>query len=144
MLTKDPNFGIFSHTSGRVIETYQIDWSRVYSIFDNEDLSDIQTNQSDYQRIRDSRLHSIADRPSILPYNDVVKWIMEHANPRDCSFNDNAGSQLATFRLEVLPTSYALKPIIQPLNKEFSQASKTKFNFEEMSKSWMNEPSKFS
>ena len=42
ILTKEPNFGIFSDTSGRVTETYQIDWSRAYSIFDNDDLSDIE------------------------------------------------------------------------------------------------------
>ena len=41
MLTKDPNFGIFSDTSGRVSETYQVDWSMIYSIFDNYDLSNI-------------------------------------------------------------------------------------------------------
>ena len=41
MLTKDPNFGIFSDTSGRITKTYQIEWPRVYSIFDNDDLPDI-------------------------------------------------------------------------------------------------------
>ena len=30
-----------SDTSGQVSETYQLDWSRVYSIFDNNDLSDL-------------------------------------------------------------------------------------------------------
>ena len=42
MLTKEPNFGVFSDTSGRVSETYQLDWSRIYSIFYNNDLSDFQ------------------------------------------------------------------------------------------------------
>ena len=40
MFTKDPNFGVFSNISGKVYETYQLDWSRVYSIFDNNELSD--------------------------------------------------------------------------------------------------------
>ena len=48
MLTKDPNFGIFSDTSGRVSETYEVYWSRIYSIFYNNDLSDIQNDQSAY------------------------------------------------------------------------------------------------
>ena len=48
MLTKDPNFGIFSNTSGRIFETYQIDWSRVYSIFYNDDLSYILNDQQYY------------------------------------------------------------------------------------------------
>ena len=45
MLTKDLNFGIFSNTSGRITETYQIEWSRVYEIFDDEFFFAIQDNQ---------------------------------------------------------------------------------------------------
>ena len=74
----------------------------------------------------------------------MVKWIMEHANPKDHSFNDSVGSCLDTFCPEVFTRAYALKPAIQPLNAEFFQAFKTKFNFDEMVKYWMNEPSKFS
>ena len=92
MLTKDLNFGIFSDPYGRITDTYQIEWPRVYAIFDNDDFSDIQRNQLAYQRIRDSGLHSIASKPAILPYNDAVKWITEHANPKDHSFNDSTGS----------------------------------------------------
>ena len=73
MLTKDLNFGIFLDTSGRITDTYQIKWPRVYAIFDNDEFSDIQNNKLAYQRISDSRLHSIASRPAILPYNEVVK-----------------------------------------------------------------------
>ena len=54
MLTKDPNFNVFSDTSGRIAEIYQIEWPKVYSIFDNDDLSDIQNDQLAYQKIRDS------------------------------------------------------------------------------------------
>ena len=91
MLTKDPNFGIFLDTSGRIdTDTYKIEWPRVYAIFDNDDFSDIQDNQLAYQTIRDSGLHSITARTAILPYNGVVKWIVEHANPKDRSFSDSA------------------------------------------------------
>ena len=135
MLTKDPNFGIFSDTSGRVTKTYQIDWSRIYSIFDNENLSDIQNDQLAYQKIRDSGLHAIATRPSILPYTDPIKWIMDNENPKDRCFNGNSWSQLATFRPEVFIKAYGLKPAIQPLNAEFAQSSKNRYNFNEMLKS---------
>ena len=97
-----------------------------------------------YQRIRDSRLHSITDRPIILPYNDTVKWIVEHANPKDRSFNDSAGSQLANFRPEVFIRAYGLKLVRQLLTIEFAKAAKTRFNFDEMLKSWMHQPGKFS
>ena len=91
MLTKDPKFGIFSNTSCKSSETYLIDWSQVYSIFYNNDLSDISNDQLAYQRIRDSRLHAIAARHVVFPYNNAVKWIVEHANRTDRSFNDISG-----------------------------------------------------
>ena len=109
MLTKDPNFGIFLDTSGRITDAYQIKWPRVYAIFDNDEFSDIQNKPLAYQRIRDSWIHSIASRPAILPYNGVVKWIMEHVNSKDHSFNDNAGSQLANFYPEAFTRAYGLK-----------------------------------
>ena len=92
MFTKDPNFCVFSDTSSWVTETYQLDWSRFYSIFDNNDLSDFQSDQIVYERIRDSGLHMIAARPTILPYKDVVIWIIDHANVKDCSFNTSTES----------------------------------------------------
>ena len=122
MLTKDPNFGFFSDTSGRFIETYQIDWSRIYSIFYNDNLSDIQNDQPTYQKISDFGLHAIAARPSIIPYTNPTKWIVDNANPKYWSFNDNTGSQLATFPPKVFIKAYGLKPPIQPLNAEFDQS----------------------
>ena len=109
MLTKDPNFGIFSDTSGRVTETYQIDWSRIYSIFDNDDFSNIQEDRLAYQRIKDSGIHAIVARPAILPYNDMVKWIIEHVNPKYHSFNDKLGSHLTNFHPDVFVKAYGLK-----------------------------------
>ena len=92
MFTKDPNFGVFFDTSSRVTETYHLDWSQVYSIFYNNDLSDFQSDQTIYERIRDYGLHMIATTPAILPYNDVVRWIIDHANVKDHSFNTITGS----------------------------------------------------
>ena len=130
MLTKDPNFGVFSDTSSRVTENYQLDWSRVYSIFDKNDLSDFQSDQLVYERIRDSGLHMIAARSTILPYNDAVRWIIDHAKVKDRSFNTSIGSQLANFRSETFVRIYALKPFIQLLDADFVKATKSRFNFE--------------
>ena len=144
MLTKDPNFIVFSDTSGWVNETYQLDWSRVYSIFDNNDLSDFQDDQLIYERIRDSSIHMIATRQVILPYNDTVRWIIDHANPKDHSFNTSTGLLLANFRFETFVKIYALKPFMQLLNADFVKAAKSMYNFDQMLKSWMAEPRKFS
>ena len=40
--------------------------------------------------------------------------------------------------------AYAFKLVRQPLTTDFTQTSKSRFNFEEMLKSWMHQPSKFS
>ena len=101
MFTKDPNFGIFSDTSGRINETYQIEWSRVYEIFDNDKFSDIQDNQLAYERIKDFGLHSLTARPAILLYNDVVKWVVEHEDSKSRCLNDSRGLEIENFRPEV-------------------------------------------
>ena len=88
-----------------------------------------------YQRIRDSGLHMIVSRPAILPCNDVVRWIIDHANVKDRSFNTSTGSQLANFRLETFIRIYALKPYNQLLDAEFVITPKSKFNFDQMLKS---------
>ena len=144
MLTKDPNFGVFFDTSGRVSDTYQLDWSQIYSIFDNNDLSDFQDDQPVYERIRDSGIHMIVARPAILPYNDAVRWIVDHSNPKDCSFNNSTGLLLSNFRSETFVKIYALKPFRQLLNANFVKAAKSRFNFDQMLKSWMAELQKFS
>ena len=135
MFTKDPNFGVFSDTSSRETKTYHLDWSRFYSIFDNNDLSDFQSDQIVYERIRDSGLHMIAARPTILPYNDVVRWIVDHANVKYRSFNTSTGSQLANFHSKTFVRIYALKPFTQVLDVYFVKASKSRFNFNQMLKS---------
>ena len=68
---------------------------------------------------------------------------MDNENPKDRSFNDITGLQLATLCPEFFTKAYALKPAVQPLNAEFSQPSKTRYNFNEMLKSSMNEPGNF-
>ena len=127
MFTKDPKFGVFFYTSSRVTETYHLDCSQVYSIFDNNDLSNFQSDQIVYERIRDSGLHMIATRPTILPYNYDVRWIIDHANVKDCSFNTSVGSQLANFHSETFVRIYSLKPYTQLLDAYFVITAKSKF-----------------
>ena len=140
MLTEDPNFGVFSDTSGRVSETYQLDWSKIYSIFYNDDLSNFQDDQPIYKRIRDSSTHMIVERHSIIPYNDAIIWIIDYANPKDHYFNNSTRFLLSHFHSETFVKIYALKPFRQLLNVDFLKAAKSRYNFDQMLKSWMNEP----
>ena len=67
ILPKDINFDIFSDTSGRITETCQIDLLRAYSIFDIDDLSDIQTDQLAYWKIRDYGFTPLFPDPLSFP-----------------------------------------------------------------------------
>ena len=82
----------------------------------------------------------IAARPAILPYNDVVRWIIDHANPKDRSFNNSIGLLLANFCSETFVKIYALKHFKHLFNADFVKDAKSRYNFDEMLKYWMNEP----
>ena len=81
--SKDPNVEIFTDTSGRISENIYLVWSRIYSIFNNDDLSDIPQGHSDYININSSQLHLIATRQTFMPYKKAMKWVLDHANPQE-------------------------------------------------------------
>ena len=52
--SKDQNAEIFTDTSGQIFENVYVDWSRIYSIFYNDDLSTIPQDQPAYINIKSS------------------------------------------------------------------------------------------
>ena len=77
----------------------------------------------------------IVARPTILPYNNAIRWIIDHANMKDRSFNTSIGTQLANFRFETFVRIYALKPFTQLRDVDFINTAKSRFNFDQMLKS---------
>ena len=51
---KDPNAGDFTDTNGPISENQYFDWSRIYSVFYNDDFSGIPHDQSAYIGIQTS------------------------------------------------------------------------------------------
>ena len=86
----------------------------------------------------------IAARQVFLPYSDIVTWVVDHANLKECYFNTSTGLQLANFRSGTFVRIYTLKPFRQLLDADFVKAAKSRFNFDQMLKSWMAEPRKSS
>ena len=68
--------------------------------------------------------------PAIIPYNDAVRWIANHANVKDHSFNTSTRSQLANFLSKNFVRIYALKPFRHLLDAEFVKDSISRFNFD--------------
>ena len=101
--SKYPNVEIFTDTSGRISENLHLDWSRIYSIFDNDNFLAILHDQLAYIKIQSSQLHLIASRPLFMPYIDPVKWALDHVNPKDCVFHDHIGTFVASFHPNIFP-----------------------------------------
>ena len=108
--SKDPNAGIFINTSGQISKNVYLNWSRIYSIFDNDDFSAIAQDQLDYINIEISQLHLITTIPTFMPYTDAVKWTLTHAKPEEQVFNDYIGVFLASSKPEIFAKAYALSP----------------------------------
>ena len=53
-------------------------WNEMYMIFSNSYFPKDDEGLVVYQNIKKSELHSIATRPNIMPYNDIVQWVFSH------------------------------------------------------------------
>ena len=73
-----------------------------------------------------------------MPYTDPVKQAFDYANPKELSFNDNTDTLVASFHFDVFSRAYALVPPRQLLTSKFLDEAITRFNYEEVVKSWMN------
>ena len=68
-----------------------LNWSRIYSIFDNDDLLAIPQDQLVYINIKRSHIHLIVAIPVFIPYTDAVKRVLNHGKPEERVFNDYIG-----------------------------------------------------
>ena len=94
---KDPNAGVLIDTNGYVSETLNIEWSRMYTIFNNDDFSCVDHDQPAYVQIHNSQLHRVVARPPFMPYTDPVKWALDHADPKEGVFHDIHNVVVALF-----------------------------------------------
>ena len=65
--SRDPNVRVYTDTKGDVTETFTLDWSRIYSIFDNDDLLEVENHSHDFQNIAQPQIHVIVSHPPIMP-----------------------------------------------------------------------------
>ena len=78
-----------------------------------------------------------------MPYTDTMKWEMDHANPKDRMFNDHNGTFLDTFIPDTFSKDYALGTPKQLLSRKFLDEATSCFNYEELVRSWMENPTLF-
>jgi len=69
--------------------------------------------------LADSFLHRIAASPKVLPYNDMVKWVIESINIVDMTLFTIEGRMFGSFKPEDLKKMYHLPEPQKYYNKSF-------------------------
>ena len=78
-----------------------------------------------------------------MPYSDPIKWALDHANPNEHSFEYHTHTQVMYFHPNVFLRAYSLGPPQQLLSSKFLDEAMSQFNFEEVVKSWMENPNEY-
>ena len=121
-------------------ESLIIEWSRIYTIFDNDDLSSIDHDQLAFLQIRNSQLHCVGARPPFMPYIDVFMWALDHVDPKERIFRDIHNVVTASFHPKIFARAYALPTPKKLLYLKFIKEIHAKFNYEQVVKSWLQDP----
>ena len=98
-------------------------WENIYNLLEAEDLEVIEeekettdSSEKSENTLNDlawSFLHSIASRPRILPYNDLVSWVIESINIIDREFFMATGRMFSSFRAEDIKKMYQTREALQ-------------------------------
>ena len=109
----------------------KISWEGIYALRENENLKEIEeeatvdgTDESEntLNDLASSFLHQIAARVKVLPYNDMVKWVIQSINIIDRAFFTTAGRMFGSFKPEDVKRMYHLLNPQQHYNKSFLEA----------------------
>ena len=74
----------------------------------------------------------------------MVKWALDHTYPKERVFNDQIGIFLDSFKPDIFAKAYVLGLPKQLLNRKFLDEAISRFNYEDVVKSWMENPTLFS
>jgi hypothetical protein len=79
------NSQFFSDTTFKTNMRNNMEWSEIYAFFEQGDFSDkYELDVDDLVDIKASQLHKIVSRPTIVPYYDMVRWIISHTDISTC------------------------------------------------------------
>jgi hypothetical protein len=73
-----------------------------------------------YKIIIREKLHKVVARPRLLPYYDMIRWVLDHVDIPTRTIISEQKVTVGTFRLENLQTMYKLPPTLNfTYNVEF-------------------------
>lgn len=102
-------------------------------------IDDIQSSNSSYPKVACFVLHNIATMPKLLPYTDMVKWVIENVNIEDREFVTSRKMVIDTFKPEDIKRMYHLPQPHKVYDKAFVDENEEPCEF---IKQWRSNPSK--
>lgn len=141
---KDPNAALLSDTNHPTGMKNCPDWGEIYRVFANSEFPEEDEDSSVFDNIKKSEIHLIASRPAILPYNDMVQWIISHVDLGSASVVNDAGTTIASLQPDAISRMYKLRKPEVLLNKQFLDTFKTeKPNLLTVIKKWWHDEEDF-
>lgn len=110
----------------------QASWESIYNLLEADDLEEIEeekgtmdsTNKSEstLKDLASSYLHIIAARAKILPYNDLVRWVIKSIIIIDRAFFTADGRMFGSSRAEDIKNMYHFPEPQKQYNKAFLES----------------------
>ena len=79
---------------------------RIMKVTDGSDLQG--SSEASLEELACSFLHRIVARPKILPYTDMIKWILDNAEMKDRKFKIQGQGLIGSFDVQDLKLMYHL------------------------------------
>ena len=127
-------------------------WEAMYQFFENEKPRVIikfsttclsVPSDHTYFNVACSFIHKVAARPKILPYIDMVKWVIDHLNIEDREFKNSKDENICSFMTEYVRTMYHLPTLQLNYEKDFFQRFIEKHpNLKKVIKEWKDDQGK--
>jgi hypothetical protein len=119
-------------------------WNDTYKMFVKEDFPRDDEDMVIYQSIKKSGLYIVATRPTILPYNDVVRWVFSHLDSKTSTMVNEYESPIASLKPDEIHARYHLQNFDAYLNKQLLDTFGEEHpNLAELVKEWWNEDRSF-
>jgi hypothetical protein len=110
-IEKNLNSTFFLDTSFKTGATNNMEWSEIYKFIEDGDFTDeYESDVDDLVDIKKSCLHKITSRPTVLPYYDMVWWIISHTDISTCTIVNSSRNIVGSFRPEDISNMYKLGP----------------------------------
>jgi hypothetical protein len=149
-IERNPNSTFYSDTSYKIRVKNCMEWSEIYNFIEDGNFTDeYESDADDFEDVKRSILHKITSRPTILPYYDMVQWIISHTDISTCTIVNYSRQVIGSFRPEDISNMYKLEPTKVNLDENFiegfieKEIKKEEVQMVDLIRDWWHDSSTF-